>query len=148
MKALFCANCGDIRSPEPRALLSTHCRCRTCAIWWVDPARGIIKVWCATPARKYAWIIGVHNWFLADPDYLTEKKTVEFILANTPDTYVFSRVGSPVVKFRPGYTSDSSWATAEEYQAATPLMDRIAAASGPVEVLQLGPQRDETEPAS
>jgi hypothetical protein len=82
-----------------------------------------------------AWIVGLHNEVLrgrgliangpralhenpADPmaitgwtkgNLVTDKEFVENVLAVTPDTYLFKRANSLVIRFAPGSTSDSQW---------------------------------------
>lgn len=124
MKLMFCGSCGDVVAPDSAAdLLVRWCRCRRHAVWWLDGAKGLLRVHDSqNPARKggeggMAWVIGLHNGVLvgeglvdwAGQSQCTSKAEVERLLAATPDSYLFKRSHSLIVRFAPGYTGDTAW---------------------------------------
>lgn len=94
------------------------------------------------------WIIGIHNGILTEggvvgypprtgdtindppkfgPDpgnFVTTKERVKELLDDTPDSYIFKRAESLIIRIYPGYSGDSEWAerlpTAEETAANKP----------------------------
>lgn len=129
MKLMFCGNCGDIVSPGLADLEVRWCACRRHAVWWIDGGRGILRVHDAQmPERNggdggRAWVLGLHNGVLHDGglvkyghagNEVTTKAQVERLIDETPDTYVFKRARSLVVRFAPGYTGDTAWSQLPE----------------------------------
>lgn len=129
MKALYCEDCGDIVAPHPQARVLRRCRCRRHVVWWEDPSRGVVRV-CDTqghvalvrelggaPASKpKAWLLGITNfllWFGGEQTPSAEE--VQRIIDDHPDTYLFKKTRSLIVRFRPGQTSDSAWAVPEGF---------------------------------
>lgn len=70
---------------------------------------GIIRVYDHLGRKNEADILGIVNMFLTSPSDTTAE-SVRHILDNVGPNYIFSRVKSPIAKFRPGSTSDSDWA--------------------------------------
>lgn len=109
MKLLFCQDCGDIVAPHRQDMKVRWCNCRTHAIWWVDGTRGILRVHDTRGYNRYAFVIGLHNRFLGFPGNHIGAEDVKAILDDTPDTYIFKRINSPVIRIRPGYSNDTAW---------------------------------------
>lgn len=101
MKGFFCTHCGDIRGLL--AGTTVVCRCERCCGGWDDPLLGL--AWYFTPVRSNLWGLGFHNGFLTDPILARAHKVWE-----GAEGYQFLTYQSPVVKFRPGHTSDTRWA--------------------------------------
>ena len=131
MKLLYCHLCGDIIAPAPEACVPRFCRCLDHAVWWLSPMLGVLRLWYRhgqydPPNPDYngvqptwhrmqfspmAYVIGVHNGFLADERHHSAS-TVREHLDRTPDSYVFKRIGSLIVRVRPGESNDTDWAEA------------------------------------
>lgn len=119
MKLLFCQDCGDIIAPRPTANVPRDCACGRHAVWWVDPSAGILRV-CdrhgfksgdheGWPRIARAFVLGMHNAFLTWPEDV-DAKVVSLILDSTPDSYLFKRQNSVVIRIRPGESGDTRWA--------------------------------------
>lgn len=118
MKLLFAECCGDIIAPFPEPFQARSCRCRRHWVWWENPVAGVLRVcdrqavwsedtaWIRSP--KECWIIGLHNRFLTHPGRIT-REDVTAILAATPETYIFKRINSPVIRIRPGESNDTAY---------------------------------------
>ena len=119
MKLLFCEMCGDIVAPHRLANKPRDCACGRHAVWWVDPSSGVLRAHdrqgrssgdlAGWPHVAKAWIIGLHNSFLAYPGNHSAG-TIGAILEGTPDTYIFKKWGSCVIRIRPGESGDTRWA--------------------------------------
>lgn len=130
MKALFCQQCGDIVAPFPEPTRSRECLCGRHRIWWVDPARGIVRV-CDTlggdesvrerdgrPLDGYprAWILGFTNALLHHPSRcVLSSDEVEQAIDGHDSHYLFKRHRSLIIRIRPGQTGDSGWAIPPEW---------------------------------
>ena len=128
-KLLFCEICGDIVAPFPTANVPRYCRGGCHAVWWVDPFRGILRlyetrgrydppkegsdpnyaVWLRKRSPHAAWVLGLHNQFLHFSQGHS-KKTIQTILDGTPDSYIFKTVNSVIIRIRPGESNDTDWA--------------------------------------
>lgn len=137
-KLMFCGACGDMVAPGQVDMRARWCHCGRHAVWWRDGRRGLLSVHDRLfPERNggaggKAWVIGLHNMLTmmggstADPNsrwctpnevgdpptdgnLLTRKKWVEQALEDTPDTYLFKRVNSLVIRIAPGYSGDTRW---------------------------------------
>jgi hypothetical protein len=115
MKLLYCQQCGDIIAPYRQVNKVRYCNCRRHAVWWENPAMGILRV-CDTdgtpngwPIQASAYVLGLHNDFLQWPGRLDALAYTE-ILDQTPDNYLFKQQNSVIIRFRPGETGDTSWA--------------------------------------
>jgi hypothetical protein len=124
MKLMFCENCGDVVTPHRQANFPKFCECNGSCCWWIDPKAGQFGVW-SHAGRKGVAVIGIHNSFLTAPFPNTvnetqqmvefgclQRVTMEHILDDTPNSYLFKQLRSLIVKFRPGFSSDTVFATA------------------------------------
>jgi hypothetical protein len=140
VKLLFCQVCGDIvaANPEPRSV--RWCRCGTHAVWWIDPTRGTLRLferdavwvpaaegqdpshhaWSRKRSPHRAYVIGLHNGFLMF-DGQHSAQSIQAILSLTPDSYLFARQRSLIIRFRPGETTDTDWADSLPMTAAVPV---------------------------
>lgn len=122
MKLLYCEDCGDIIAPYRQADRPRWCLCGRHAVWWVDPARGVLRLFDSEPdnliergdrlypkRRPHAWVIGLHNEFLQMP-FGHDAESIKTIIDGTPDSYIFKRWGSLVIRIRPGESGDTGWA--------------------------------------
>lgn len=110
MKALYCQVCGDIIAPNREKLKPRWCRCGRHAVWWIDPAAGVLRVHDKFGGAANAYVLGFHNQFLHFSGTHTAV-TMQRIVDATPNNYLFAQQGSVVVRFRPGETDDTAWAT-------------------------------------
>jgi len=125
VKAIYCEICGTITSPGPRDMHPKVCHCGTHRCWWADGRLGQFRVEYllghpltretgAPFGRPEVWVLGLHNGFLhhhsAGSPSVDE---VRHLLEQTPDSYIFKKTGSLVVRFRPGQSSDTAWAKFE-----------------------------------
>lgn len=107
MKGLFCLACGDIRGILDTGYPTT-CECGACSAGWDDPRKGL--AWFFATDRRKLWGLGFHNGFLSHEGATWDAHHVW----ETADGYYFKTMESPVVKFKPGFTSDTRWATDEQ----------------------------------
>lgn len=117
MKALFCAKCHDLHSPNPDGSW-TFCRCEQSAMRWVDAFRGIANVKALD--RSMVRVIGIDNAFLQfafqDSRHSdTEWRDFHSLETNRAAGFLFhtSRRNCGMVIFQVGETNDVSW---EEWQ--------------------------------
>lgn len=108
MKLLFCQSCGDILAPLRKDLAARWCRCNRHAVWWVDGQRGILRLHDRYGENDAAYVLGINNDFLSCPHRITAQD-VKDINDATPDTYLFKRIGSPLIRVRPGESNDTAW---------------------------------------
>lgn len=114
MKLLYCELCGDIIAPwrEPRNI--RYCRCETHAVWWENPAKGILRI-CDTrvhsgcPSKPQAWVLGITNLFIQYPDSPMSASVTEAIIDAHEDYYLFKQRRSPIIRIRPGESGDTRW---------------------------------------
>jgi hypothetical protein len=118
MKLMIAKCCGEIVVPSPQAFHPTFCLCGNSAVWWRNPQRGIIS-FANVPLFPGPEGLGLHNEFLTiplvRPQGYIHRDQIEGILLRTPESYIFKRANSVVVRFLPGATSDSkleSWSEA------------------------------------
>lgn len=119
MKLLFCEACGDLVVPSAAAYEPKWCRCNASCCWWLDPKKGDFACWSQLGKNSLS-VIGLNNLLLLEPFATNEAKTSEFgciqkpvierMLAETDDSFLFKRVNSLVVRFRPGFSSDTVFA--------------------------------------
>jgi hypothetical protein len=123
MKVLLCSNCMDIRAMHPHGK-PTSCRCGEVTAWWTDSHRRTAKFYA--PRKEFAWMIGLHNGFLAGALARQGMRTPEFWrelhdeITSTAHGYVFhdSQRKCWAAPFKPGWTNDVTWATFDELQHA------------------------------
>lgn len=115
MKALFCANCNDIRAPNPINGVWSFCSCEKSAIRWVDGSHGRAEVKAID--KSMVRVIGIDNTFLqfAFHDSVhtdAEWRDLHIMETNRAVGYLFhvSRRNCGMVIFRVGETSDVTWA--------------------------------------
>lgn len=126
MKLLFCESCGDIVAPLDTPNFPRWCSGGEHAVWWVDPARGILRLyerdgrydpdtengghtWSRKRSPHRAFVLGLHNGLLTYPSGLS-RESIDAIIGATPDSYLFARQRSLIIRIRPGETSDTDWA--------------------------------------
>jgi hypothetical protein len=132
MKVLFCYADGhaDIVCPDPTPLQPVACRCGRHKVWWVEPTLGTLRVsdverdrhWIVTETpggtrwahsgifwRPAAYVLGINNGFLFYPESHT-RDSVQALLDAIPNTYLFQRQGSHIIRIRPGDSNDTAWA--------------------------------------
>lgn len=102
--------------PSSTSNKPTLCPCGESAVWWVVPQLGIIKVWTKNDSRRVS-LVGIHNGFLQAhlSDGVLDKGLMKMLIATTPDDYYFKTLESLIVRFKPGSSRDSSYATHEEF---------------------------------
>lgn len=137
MKLMFCGICGDVVSPGLTNRQPRWCHCGRHAVWWEDSQRGILSLHDSNdPYRTvadfgaFAWVIGLHNGILihgglcsskefpvenrngvtTKGNLLTRKEWVQELLDETPNTYLFKRANSLVIRIAPGWIFDTGWA--------------------------------------
>jgi hypothetical protein len=116
MKLLYCQDCGDIIAPYNDRLKPRFCECRRHAVWWIEPARGTLRVCDCSypggyPARARAFVIGLTNLLLHYPSEDTPSAgEVQRLIDEHGDNYVFKTTRSLVIRMRPGGSSDTAWA--------------------------------------
>lgn len=127
MKALYCEACGTITSPGQEDRVPRSCGCGAHRCWWENGATGQFRVEymdghpltreTGAPPTKSAlqcWVLGISNSFLQHTTAGTpSKEDIDTMLARTPDSYLFKKTGSMIVRLRPGQTSDTAWARFE-----------------------------------
>lgn len=117
MKLLYCQICGDIIAPFRGNLKPRWCLCERHAVWWVDGTRGILRVYdkegptVAGPAHynQMCYVLGINNHFLHHPGDINAE-VVKQLDVECPDSYLFKRWHSPIIRIRPGYSNDTGWA--------------------------------------
>lgn len=105
MKALYCSACGDIRGLRSDQIV--QCACGRCSGGWDEPYQGLAWFYCDDP--DLLWGIGLHNGFLSEPNLVKAHLVWQDAVG-----YAFLTYGSPVVKFKPGQTRDTRWASNRE----------------------------------
>lgn len=129
MKMLLCEECMDIVVPDHRDRVARHCRCYRHAVWWDDGVKGTLKIFDARREQdaqrtsdadghrtviypRRAYVIGLTNALLTWPEETLTAASVQEMIDMHPDSYLFKRYRSLVVRFRPGHSSDTSYADA------------------------------------
>lgn len=121
MKAIFCEICGTITSPGSQDMSPRSCECGLHRTWWVNGAAGILRVQfmgaaadpeTGSPAGvPRVWVLGISNSLLHHPSLgMPSAVDIEEMLDQTPETYIFRRTRSNVIRIRPGQSSDTGWA--------------------------------------
>lgn len=123
MKLLYCEDCGDIIAPFRQARKARWCVCERHAIWWENPATGVLRVHDSQgfkdgpstgwPYTARAWVIGMTNLFLGYPDNLGAQDIQDIIDAHE-DYYLFKKLRSVAIRIRPGESGDTRWAALPE----------------------------------
>lgn len=123
MKLLFCQECGDIIAPLPVNNQPRWCRCKRHAVWWVNGAAGVLRLYDresgppmaleqrSYPARPRAYVIGLTNALLGYEGEALNAAVVQKLVDLHDDSYIFKRWRSLVIRIRPGESSDTAWAT-------------------------------------
>jgi hypothetical protein len=113
LKSIVCGCCGDIRALRDTGPVS--CECGNVVGWWVDPQRGIAKVWAAD--RQKAKIMGLHNGFFLAAfrayDHSSERwRQIHQEITQSAKGYVFheSMRACPVAIIGVGNSTDVTWA--------------------------------------
>lgn len=118
MKLMLCEYCGDLVVPHTQAYEPKYCRCNGSCCWWINPDNGEFGCWSQMGERAVS-VIGINNMLLTEPFVVTEgrgefgciqKTAIERMLSETPDNYLLKRVNSMIIRFRPGFSSDTVFA--------------------------------------
>lgn len=107
MKLMICHDCSDFVVPASLPNVK-FCRCARHAVWWEDAQAGTIRVYDKLSGAA-CWLLGIHNGLITYPQK-SSADLIRQIIDATPDSYLFKRQQSLIVKFRPGETSDSAYA--------------------------------------
>ncbi len=122
MKLLLCQDCHDIVAPDRRKHVTRWCACKRHAVWWVDPTRGILRLWDSVegpamveqnlkyPRQPRAYVIGLTNLLLHHEGQSLNAQVVQDIIDAHEDYYLFKRWRSCVIRIRPGESDDTGWA--------------------------------------
>ena len=122
MKILFCENCGDLVVPSVEAYRPKWCRCGGSCCWWIEPNKGEFACWSQL-GKESVSIIGINNSLFTTSFPLIEsegkklehgcinKITIKELIDSTPDSYIFKKVESLICRFRPGFSSDTFFAS-------------------------------------
>jgi hypothetical protein len=111
MKLLLCQQCLDIVTPDSSPLIIRYCNCKKSGCFWDNPLTGEFAIYNAS---KQARVLGIHNGLLTKDGMGAD--TVQEIISNTPDNYLFKSWNSLIVMIYPGFSYDTRWATEEEIQ--------------------------------
>jgi hypothetical protein len=125
VKLLYCEVCGDIIAPYRQAYQVRWCDCRRHAVWWVDPAQGVLRahdsrgridncVCTGWPFEAKAYVLGITNLFLSGPDVPQTPEYMQQIIDAHDDYYLFKRRNQVIVRLRPGESGDTRWAALPE----------------------------------
>lgn len=109
MKLMYCKDCGDIIAPHSDPEYMRFCRCRQSVCFWDNPRTGDFAVW---NEKQNAMVIGLHNGLLGYT--FMDIHTVDEILKDTPENYLFKTFRSLVVIIYPGMSGDTRFATWDE----------------------------------
>jgi hypothetical protein len=114
MKLMYCQACGDIVCPPRTAKQYKHCLCRRHAVWWRDPAAGLLSVYDSwrdgsNEWRPAAFVLGMTNSWLQHRSENLTKEDYKEIIDEHPDTYLFKTLETVAVRIRPGMSSDTMW---------------------------------------
>lgn len=109
MKLLHCAYCGDFISPYKTPKEPRWCQCKAYAVWWENPLTGVLRIHAKLGNYENAYVIGINNAFLYLPEPISAED-VKRIDDECPDSYLFKRIHSPIIRVRPGQTNDTAWA--------------------------------------
>lgn len=110
MKLLMCRVCGDTISPHRQNLKPRTCECGEYSVWWVNGAAGVLEVRANRGNKGHAWVLGINNSFLTLPEPISAHD-IKRIDDECPDSYIFKRIHSPIIRIRPGQSNDTSWWT-------------------------------------
>ena len=118
MKMLLCENCGDLVVPSVTAHEAKWCRCNASCCWWINPKNGEFGCWSQLGKRAVS-IVGINNMLFTEPfskagsDELgcIQQESIDRMINETPDSFLFKRLKSMIIRFRPGFTSDTIFAT-------------------------------------
>lgn len=126
MKGLACASCTDLRALPQEDLIPVSCRCGNVTAWWIDGRRGVARFHARD--RQHAFGLGLCNTYLlgalSQPMEGQPNEEWRQLHADATDApgYLFdqSNRGCWALLFRPGQSSDTAWATPQEWGAAHP----------------------------
>lgn len=126
---MFCSRCFDFRALSPEQMdkrwAIVACQCGTVEGRWTDPMRGLaIFREDGRDRPRHAWLIGIHNEFL-----LTEDPRLAHRVWDTAEGYLFKSYESPVIKVRPGQSSDTRFVSMELFERGTWPTDQEIAES-------------------
>lgn len=119
MKGLFCGECFTIRTLPRTDGSPVHCDCGNVTGWWLDGRRGIARF--AAARKEHVFFVGFHNHFLTGAvDGLTGtdhsfRELHEAVTDSPNHHFDKSRKGCWAIILKPGLSSDTAWATPEEY---------------------------------
>lgn len=115
MKGLACARCMDLRALPATDLMQA---------WWVDGRRGIARFHASDQSTAFA--LGLCNTYLVAAMTLPHDKMTNVAWRNLHDDaidadgYLFDKSNRAcwALLFRPGTSSDTAWATPQEWEEA------------------------------
>jgi hypothetical protein len=123
VKLIFCEVCGDIVAPDPVARRVRECACGTHAVWWEDPQAGQLRV-CYKSGHKHlvaanngaprgrpeVFVVGISNAILQfKGDAMLSADAVQAVIDQHPESYIFRKARSLVIRIRPGDSNDTAW---------------------------------------
>lgn len=109
MKLMVCAHCNDFISPFSEPRKPRWCQCGMHAVWWENPHTGALRIHRKFPSDRNAWVLGINNSFLMLPEPITAED-IKRIDDECPDSYLFKRIHSPLIRIRPGQSNDTGYA--------------------------------------
>jgi hypothetical protein len=62
------------------------------------------------PSQPRAYVLGLTNSLLMHPQQGLSAEVYQQIIDSHPDSYIFKRVRSCIIRIRPGESSDTAWA--------------------------------------
>lgn len=119
MKAIICAVRGDVHIHTPGSTKWEICQCGQTGAYWEDPNAGKLIVACRSYIDK-VFVLGLNNQLLLPA--ITRGGSWADVRrwhdsATAAPGYIFDKSNADCwsVVFRPGQTSDTRWATEQEY---------------------------------
>lgn len=111
VKAIVCGKCADIRALRSSGPVT--CECGNVTGWWIDPNRGIARVYATD--RSLAKIMGVHNGLVRAAfsayDFSAQRwQDIHKALCEVADGFLFKDRNCPVVIVAIGMSNDVTWA--------------------------------------
>ncbi|SRR6266566_382643 len=119
MKLMWSLCCATLVVPDARNRKIRWCECKKSACWWNDADAGLFVVH-AEEGAPIPDVLGLHNGLLTIP-YLpsfqmVQRGQIEKLLEDTPDTYLFKRANSVLIRFKPGISGDTRFTGKEEVE--------------------------------
>lgn len=114
MKMMFARCCATLVVPHQENKVVRWCRCKESACWWHEGALGLFYVYNALGDINRVEGLGLHNGLLQEeilPGRIgcVDLLTIKNLIKETPGSYLFKQVESLIIKFRIGFTSDTTF---------------------------------------